>query len=531
MRRAIGGLGLNPGLLGYEVRRWALVAVLPALAVALLTDFGLRASPATYRATTTLYVQQAQAGAPGVAPDPSASAALAGTYAQMITDPVILAAADRRLQGRFPGYRVEAHEPTAGPRTAQQGSQLVGISVTDTVPARAATAANSIARAFVRRIQGLERARFSRGRHALAARIATAGGRVRQETARIAAYRGVPSGLATLRTQLAADTTAYQTLLAAFATYQATAAPLTNPISVFSAAVPPTSPTSPRPVQIAVLVGFLILLLAGGLLRLWDRFTDLPRTAEEVEEVIGAPVLGVVPRYPASTGSSEPIVRPRPRSPEAEAYHRIWTNLRFTDAPPATIVVASALPGEGKSTIAANLARACADGCTRVALVDADLRRPTLHHLLARSEAQFQGLTTMLEGDELNGHSAVDLPDRNLALVPSGPVPANPAGLLGSTRMQAVLRRLRDQASMVVIDSPPVLDVVDAAILATMVDGVVLVVDPSRARRHDLRQARVALEAVGGRILGVVINRLHPHGSLYYRWYGSYSHRDQSVVG
>jgi non-specific protein-tyrosine kinase len=160
-----------------------------------------------------------------------------------------------------------------------------------------------------------------------------------------------------------------------------------------------------------------------------------------------------------------------------------------------------------------NLANVFSQAERRVILVDTDLRRPSLHHLFNLSRND--GLTNLVaNGGELNGHGTQVA--ENLALIASGPVPPRPADFLGSARTTQTLRRLRDQADIVLLDSPPVLSVADASILSTLTDGVILVVDPSQTKRRELRQAKEAIEAVGGRILGVVINRLRRRGSGYY---------------
>jgi capsular exopolysaccharide synthesis family protein len=132
-----------------------------------------------------------------------------------------------------------------------------------------------------------------------------------------------------------------------------------------------------------------------------------------------------------------------------------------------------------------------------------------------------EGLTNMLVSDEdLNGHHGTTQTERpNLELIASGPLPPRPATLLGSSRMRDLAQHLGRESQVVIIDSPPVLAVTDAAIISTVFDGVILVVDPARSKKMDLRRAREAIEAVGGRILGVVINRLNKQGSSYYYYY------------
>jgi capsular exopolysaccharide synthesis family protein len=204
----------------------------------------------------------------------------------------------------------------------------------------------------------------------------------------------------------------------------------------------------------------------------------------------------------------------------SEAYRVIRTNIQFTDVdrPPRSLVVTSASPGEGKSTTASNLANVFAQAGTHVSLVDGDLRRPSLHNIFAVKREE--GLTNMLVATgALNGRGPWQTVFPNLDLIASGPLPPRPADLLGSARMKDITDHLSAGSAMVIIDSPPVLAVTDAAVLSTVADGVILVVDTARSKRRDLRRAREAIEGVGGRILGIVINRLEKRGSGYYYHY------------
>ena len=208
-----------------------------------------------------------------------------------------------------------------------------------------------------------------------------------------------------------------------------------------------------------------------------------------------------------------------PRSPAAEAYRALRTNLTFAalDKPIETLVVTSAAPGEGKSTTLANLAVTMAQGERRTILVDADLRQPKLHELFGVSNSR--GLTTMfVEPDALRDPPLAQTAVGNLLLLPSGPLPPNPADLLGSSRMEEVIAALRDRADVILFDAPPVVVVTDAAVLGTKVDGVLLVVSAGRTRRDHAQQARELLERVHVRVVGAVLTNAPRDVSLggYY---------------
>ncbi len=201
------------------------------------------------------------------------------------------------------------------------------------------------------------------------------------------------------------------------------------------------------------------------------------------------------------------ITLTNPRSPAAEAYRTLRTNLTFAalDKPIETLVVTSAAPGEGKSTVLANLAVTMAQGERRTILVDADLRRPGLHEIFG--VANDRGLTTMIvEEAALDDPPLIDVGVDNLWLVPSGPLPPNPADILGSRKMEQVIAALKARADVVLFDAPPVVAVTDAAVLGTKVDGVLLVVCAGRTRREHAQRARELLERVHVRVIGAVLN-------------------------
>ena len=195
-----------------------------------------------------------------------------------------------------------------------------------------------------------------------------------------------------------------------------------------------------------------------------------------------------------------------PRSQAAEAYRTLRTNIQFSslDKPLHTLLATSTAPDEGKSTTLANLAVTMAQSEQRVILVDCDLRRPTLHTLFdLPNEA---GLTSLILATEDAPIPLQETGVPGLSLLTSGPLPPRPADILGSRRMEAVIARLRAEADMVLFDTPPVVAVTDAAVLATRMDGVLLVFQAGKTSRDHGRQARQILEKVKANIIGVVLN-------------------------
>ena len=195
------------------------------------------------------------------------------------------------------------------------------------------------------------------------------------------------------------------------------------------------------------------------------------------------------------------------RSQAAEAYRTLRTNLTFAalDKPIKTLIVASVAPDEDTPKVLANLAVAMAQSERRTILVEADLRRPSLHALFgAMSE---RGLTTMIvEEAALNDPPLVETGVGNLWLLPSGPLPPNPSDLLGSQKMERAIGALEARADIVLFNAPPVVSVTDTVVLGTKVDGVLLVISAGRTRREHVERAKELLERVHVRIVGTVLN-------------------------
>lgn len=208
-----------------------------------------------------------------------------------------------------------------------------------------------------------------------------------------------------------------------------------------------------------------------------------------------------------------------PRSPISEAYRSLRTNLEFSslDRPLKTMVVTSAGPEEGKSTTLANLAVTLAQAEKKVILVDCDLRRPSQHEIFEVGNSL--GLTSMVVDEEAFKNPPLqETPVPNLKLLPSGPLPPNPSELLGSRRMEEIIATLREKADLVLFDAPPIIAVTDAAVLASKVDGVLLVIKAGTTKRDHAQRAKALLEKVNARLVGAVLNNVRMDISLH-RYY------------
>jgi len=209
-----------------------------------------------------------------------------------------------------------------------------------------------------------------------------------------------------------------------------------------------------------------------------------------------------------------PICVEEPQSVAAEAYRMLRTNLQFAgvNGELQVLMVTSADSGEGKTTTACNLAAVMAQAGRRVLLLDADLRRPSVHHSFGLSNRT--GLSSLLIR-EVEVVDAVQEALVGLDVIPSGPVPPNPAEMLGSVRMQELLIELKGRYEVVIVDTPPLLPVTDAQVLAAAADGVLLVLRSGRVHRDHARRAKTLLEQAGANVVGAVLNGQRQRGARY----------------
>lgn len=290
-------------------------------------------------------------------------------------------------------------------------------------------------------------------------------------------------------------------------------------ISSVRAATPPPAPSSPNPARNTALGLLLGLALGLGLAVLREVLDTRVRTGEDVRLVTDASVMAAM-AHDDDAAQHPLIVHSDPHSVRAEAFRRLRTNLQFLDVADRleSIVVTSSLPGEGKSTVAINLAITLADAGSRVALVDADLRRPSVAEYMGIEGRA--GLTTVLIGKASIDDVIQPWGDGKLHVLASGQIPPNPSEMIGSHAMAWLLGELVKRYDVVIIDTPPLLPVTDAAILARLTGGALVITAANRVHRADLADAMTSLEAVGARVLGVVINHLARKQTDAYSYYG-----------
>lgn len=216
---------------------------------------------------------------------------------------------------------------------------------------------------------------------------------------------------------------------------------------------------------------------------------------------------------------SKLVVLENPKSPIAEAYRIARTNIQFAavDKDLKTFLITSSGPSEGKSTTAANLSIAFAQAGKSVLLIDADLRKPTQHKIWDFDNSK--GLTNILLGDAEISRTVQPTPMNNLHVLTTGPIPPNPSEMMGSQRMSQLLKKSQEFADIIIIDSPPIIAVTDAALLASQVDGVVLVVAVGQARIESAQRAKKMLINGKATILGTILNMVEEDSEDYYYYY------------
>jgi succinoglycan biosynthesis transport protein ExoP len=289
-----------------------------------------------------------------------------------------------------------------------------------------------------------------------------------------------------------------------------------RPAILWEKAEPSQAPYSPN-IYLNMAIGVLVGLVVGVGLAFFIEYLDTSvKTMDDVENLLGVPVLAIVPKNVKLLHKQGGDV------PDAEAYRILRTNIEFNrkSADANTISMVSGGPGEGKSTTIGNLAFICAQGGYSVLIVDADLRRPTQHKIFEMSN--IIGLTNYLTTNAPLEEVIFPTAAENLYLMPSGILPADAVGILNSQRMSDMIAELKTRFDIIFFDSPPILGVSDGAVLASEVDQSIIVVQHRRFPRAMLQRVKQSIHNVGGTVLGVVLNNVDLRHDPNYAYYTSY---------
>ncbi len=344
-----------------------------------------------------------------------------------------------------------------------------------------------------------------------------------------------------LKRDLDSNRTLYEGLLEKLKEAGVTAGLRSNNFRIINAARVPTSPSEPnipRNLSFALVLG---VISGVGLAFLLDSMDNTVRTPEQAQALSCLPSLGMIPlnsrsgnhgatgkrlALTASKEVVETVTQVRPQSQMAESYRALRTSLLLSNlgAPPKVIMVTSARPQEGKTTTSINTAIVLAQKGVRVLLMDADLRRPSIHKTLGMGPRS--GLSNVLTGSATVQQTIAASPILpNLFIMPAGTPPPNPAELLASSNMRDLLEELREQFDHIVIDTPPTLSVTDAVVLSPRADATILVIRSGQTTKQALRRARDILMQVNAHVAGVLLNAVDltsPDYYYYYEYQGKY---------
>lgn len=486
--------------------------------------------PRVYQAEATLIVGQSLSG---TSPDYTAllvSQRLSTTYATVATTRPLLENVIKQLGLQETpedlAKRVSAEAPL--------DSTLLTVQAQDGDPARAAALANALASQLIAAspaVQGREaelQASVEAGLKATQSQIDSIQASIDKLTALASPSPAQSASLETLQARLVSLRSTYATMLG-FSSSSSS-----NLLSVVQPAAAPNDPISPRPLLNTMLAAIVGLLVAAGIVLVANAMNDTVRDPDDIADAVDLPTLGTIVRDGfARSGSHGLTALTQPRSPTTEAYRSLRTNLEFAslEKPLRTLLVTSSGPEDGKTDTAANLAIVFAQAGWRVMLIDADLRKPSVHSLFGVPNQR--GLTTLLADDELRLEGLIRRTDQDrLRIMTSGPVPANPAEIVGSPRMRAIVGALAEQHDLVIVDSPPLQMVADPAILSSYLDATLLVVGLGRSRRGAVRRGVEALNRAHARVLGVVLNGLSERDySDYQSYYGPAPQADETAYG
>jgi capsular exopolysaccharide synthesis family protein len=514
--------------------KWWWLILISTLIAGATSYFAVSQQPPVYQARTTLLIGSAINN-----PNPDGnefwlSQQLAQTYSDIAQRDVVRQAVMSELGLTWlPAYSAQ---PVAN-------TQLLELRVNDSVPERAMIVANELANQLILRAPTSGSQQGDAERQAfITQQLDDLELKIEETNTEIIAKQTELAGLfsarqiSDLQSQIRALEAKQDTLRANYASLLASSSQgAVNSLSVIEPATLPQTPIGPEIIMTVLTAAAIGFSLGVGASYLMEYLDDTVKTPEDVRRVTGLPTLTGISENKGGESHQGLITISNPRSPIAEAYRSLRTAVLFSnvDQTARTMVVTSAGPQEGKSFTSANLAIVLAQSSHRVLLIDADLRRPTQQNLFDKQPNY--GLTNLLLdmppafdssrlGDMYSQLSravlATSIP--GLFLMTTGELPPNPAELVGSSRMKALIKALATRFDFVIIDTPPILAVTDAVVLATRVDTVLLVTRAGSTRQSQLKHAVLRLQEVNANMSGVILNRINKQSGEYYHYYKNY---------
>jgi succinoglycan biosynthesis transport protein ExoP len=487
----------------YIIWHWAwLIALITIVTAGSIYWISSHQTP-IYEATTELLVSD-----PPATQSVSSSSLVAATsnsaitYSEMITDTPVLDSVIKSLGLTIATKTLQdAITVSIVPNT-----QIISVSVDDPSPKNAANIANTIVAEFQAEIQKIQAARYQSSKDSRQKLINSLTAQLSNETD--------PAKRADIQKSIDAAQTSFDQVVLAEA-QSSTIVLQVQPAEL------PIVPIGPRTFLNTLLAAVIAAMVSVGGILVADFLDDTIRNPDEITTKFGIPVLGVITRHVSTDG--RPITLVEPRNPISESFRSLRTNIQYAsvDHPIKSLIVTSATPKDGKTTIAINLSVVLAQGGKKVTLIDADMRRPQIHQRLMLPNTS--GLSDLFVNslDGLNG-TLKDTGVENLSAITSGRIPPNPSELLSSQKMNQILDKVHEKHDIVLIDTPPVLSVTDAAALSTMVDGILLVAKPGSTKLAAFKMTVEQLRRVGANILGVVLNEMEARSARYGYYYRQY---------
>lgn len=514
------------------IKWWWLLALATSVAAA-SSFFVVQQQPSIYQSKTTLLIGNAIEN-----PNPSNNEFWLGQQ-------LARAYTDIGQRGVVRNAVMEALELTWLPEYSVRSlpnTQLIEIAVNDTSPERAAVVANELANQLILRTPTSIREQEERERQAfidqqldeLQIKIQETQTEITSKQDELAELFSA-SQISDTKNQIRALEDKLDTLQGNYGTLlSSTEKGAVNSLSVMEPATVPSRPIGPDVMETVVAAAAIALSLAAGAAYLLEYIDDTIKSPEDVEKAVKLPTLAGIAslrQTEAKHAAERPLVTLlEPRSPISEAYRTLRTGILFAniDKNHRSLMVTSATPGEGKSSTVANLAVVMAQAGHSVLLIDADLRRPTIHQIFNVSKNN--GLTNVLldlgRTDKpedialLLQKAQKQTAQKGLSVLTCGNIPPNPSELIGSERMRSFIAFALTQFDYVIFDTPPCLAVTDAVVLSTLVDGTLMVTQAGRTRRNQIQQTIERLQDVQANLLGVVLNRLTARtGGHYYYYY------------
>jgi capsular exopolysaccharide synthesis family protein len=511
--------------------RWFwLIPLIALIAGAAAYVVNLRAIP-IYESSTTLLINQTSSDSTTIDFNSlRTSEGLARTYVTLLYKRPILEQVIANLKLDIDPKRLEQKVSVSTVRD----TQLIVLTVEDPNPQLAAKIANEIVHVFGQYMRDLQASRYATTQENLQQELLKDQADIDNTQAKIDVIN--PSGGAELigtrnqlRVLLDQQRASYAMLLKNYEQVRVSAARTIDNLSVVEPAEPEMVPVRPKRLLNAFLAVLVGAMAGFGMVFLLGYLDSSVKSSADVENLIGAVTLASIARVRGPTGLGLVTIKDA-RSAIAETYRMLRVNIDFSaiDRPIQTLVVTSSVSAEGKSTTSANLAVILARSGRRVILVDADLRKPTLHTFFDQTNERGLTMALIPEAGALSNTYLVDTGIENLLLMPSGPLPPNPAELLSSQRMTKLLEDLKGQADIVLIDSPPVLAVVDPMLVARMCDAVLLVALAGSTRSDQLKRTAEQIMQSGTKFLGVVLNGVPRSETLSDLSYYFEGHRSPS---